>query len=59
MKTENSKEINWLEIAKYNLIIGAGFAEAYACDKLTREEREAYDEYKAAYLKEALKDCPF
>ena len=52
-------EHNWLEIAKYNLVMGNGFAEAYACDHLTPDEEKQFAEYKAKYLEESLKDCPF
>ena len=53
------KAINWLEIGKYNLVMGNGFAEAYAEDRMTEEEKRQFHEYKDAFLKEALKDCPF
>lgn len=53
------KNENWLEIGKYNLIMGNGFAEAYAYDKMTPEEKKQFDEYKKKYLEDALKDCTF
>ena len=53
------EKINWLEIAKFNLIMGNGFAEAYAVDHLTPEERQEFDNFKKEYLEKALEDCPF
>ena len=56
MKTET---INWIEIAKYNYIMGYEWEEAYACNHLTPEEEKQYIEWKLNYLEVALKDCPF
>lgn len=54
-----AEAMGYLELAKYCLINGIEFSEAYACDRLTSEEREQYREYKAKFLKAALANCPF
>ena len=48
-----------VEYAKDSLRKELYFSEAYAQDLMTPDEREAYSEYKANRLYEALKDCPF
>lgn len=52
-------DMGWFELAKYCLLNGIEFSEAYACDRMTREERAQFHEYKTAYLNYVLADCPF
>jgi hypothetical protein len=48
-----------VDFAKDCLHNGYEHSEAFACDAMTYEEREEFREYKSAFLKECLKDCPF